>query len=202
MAEFFGFEINRKGKGTPRPSFVPDTEADGAGVIQTGGHFGIYLDAAGDNPDDRAKGGTRVVGARRPYRWWKQRACVEENAAWGRRVLTIEQRVKLCEVERILEERRTRQEEREEKEAASLRALTAELREMQREEQERRRGVLNSKVRLPLCVSGIFRTRTLGSGVSLNQLMCQGGCKTTRRTGRSPKATVMFLSARGCGWRK
>jgi hypothetical protein len=49
MAEFFGFEINRKGKGTPRPSFVPDTEADGAGVIQTGGHFGIYLDVDGDN---------------------------------------------------------------------------------------------------------------------------------------------------------
>ncbi len=49
MAEFFGFEINRKGEGTPRPSFVPDTEADGAGVIQTGGHFGVYLDVDGDN---------------------------------------------------------------------------------------------------------------------------------------------------------
>jgi hypothetical protein len=49
MAEFFGFEINRKGKGTPRPSFVPDTESDGAGVIQSGGHFGVYLDVDGDN---------------------------------------------------------------------------------------------------------------------------------------------------------
>ena len=49
MAEFFGFEINRKGnKATPRPSFVPDTESDGAGVIQTGGHFGVYLDIDGD----------------------------------------------------------------------------------------------------------------------------------------------------------
>ena len=34
MAEFFGFEINRKAsKKVERPSFVPDTEADGAGVI-------------------------------------------------------------------------------------------------------------------------------------------------------------------------
>ena len=48
MAEFFGFEINRKGNKTPRPSFVPDTEADGAGVIQSGGHFGVYLDVDGD----------------------------------------------------------------------------------------------------------------------------------------------------------
>ena len=48
MAEFFGFEINRAKKGTERPSFVPDTEADGAGVITTSGHFGIYLDVDGD----------------------------------------------------------------------------------------------------------------------------------------------------------
>jgi len=49
MAEFFGFEINRKSSNkTPRPSFVPDTEADGAGVIQSGGHFGVYLDQDGD----------------------------------------------------------------------------------------------------------------------------------------------------------
>jgi hypothetical protein len=49
MAEFFGFEINRKStKKAPRPSFVPDTESDGAGVIQSGGHFGVYLDQDGD----------------------------------------------------------------------------------------------------------------------------------------------------------
>ena len=49
MAEFFGFEINRKAsKKVERPSFVPDTEADGAGVIQSGGHFGVYLDVDGD----------------------------------------------------------------------------------------------------------------------------------------------------------
>ena len=48
MAEFFGFEINRKKKGPERPSFVPDTESDGAGVITTGGHFGVYLDLDGD----------------------------------------------------------------------------------------------------------------------------------------------------------
>ena len=49
MAEFFGFEIKRKGgKVSDRVSFVPDTEADGAGVISTGGHFGAYLDLDGD----------------------------------------------------------------------------------------------------------------------------------------------------------
>ena len=49
MAEFFGFEINRKGKKEPeRVSFVPDTESDGAGVIQSGGHFGQYIDVDGD----------------------------------------------------------------------------------------------------------------------------------------------------------
>ena len=49
MAEFFGFEINRKtNKKVERPSFVPDTESDGAGVIQSGGHFGVYLDQDAD----------------------------------------------------------------------------------------------------------------------------------------------------------
>ena len=49
MAEFFGFEIKRKGSKAPdRISFVPDTEEDGAGVISTSGHFGVYLDLAGD----------------------------------------------------------------------------------------------------------------------------------------------------------
>ena len=49
MAEFFGFEIKRTGSKKPDSiSFVPDTEADGAGVISTGGHFGAYLDLDGD----------------------------------------------------------------------------------------------------------------------------------------------------------
>jgi hypothetical protein len=49
MADFFGFEIKRKGNVEPiRPSFVPDTEEDGSGVIQAGGHFGAYLDLDGD----------------------------------------------------------------------------------------------------------------------------------------------------------
>ena len=50
MAEFFGFEINRKGKEKeiPKVSFVPDTEEDGAGVITSGGHFGAYIDQDGD----------------------------------------------------------------------------------------------------------------------------------------------------------
>ena len=49
MAEFFGFEIKRKGSAEPvRPSFVPRTDEDGAGVIQAGGHFGAYLDLDGD----------------------------------------------------------------------------------------------------------------------------------------------------------
>lgn len=48
MAEFFGFEINRKRKEPVRPSFVPRTDDDGAGVIQAGGHFGAYIDMDGD----------------------------------------------------------------------------------------------------------------------------------------------------------
>ena len=49
MADFFGFEIKRKGNEEPiRPSFVPDTDEDGSGVIQAGGHFGAYLDLDGD----------------------------------------------------------------------------------------------------------------------------------------------------------
>ena len=41
MADFFGFEINRKGKAALEPvSIVPTTDADGAGVINSGGHFG------------------------------------------------------------------------------------------------------------------------------------------------------------------
>ena len=50
MAEFFGFEIKRKGqeKEVPKVSFVPNTDEDGAGVISTGGHFGAYLDLDGD----------------------------------------------------------------------------------------------------------------------------------------------------------
>jgi hypothetical protein len=49
MAEFFGFEINRKNKEPVRPSFVPRVDSDdGAGVIQAGGHFGAYIDLDGD----------------------------------------------------------------------------------------------------------------------------------------------------------
>jgi len=45
MADFFGFEINRKSKEPVRPSFVPRVDTDdGAGVIQAGGHFGAYID--------------------------------------------------------------------------------------------------------------------------------------------------------------
>ena len=45
----FGFEIRRKSNKKPlRPSFVPKTEEDGAGIITTGGHFGAYLDVDGD----------------------------------------------------------------------------------------------------------------------------------------------------------
>ena len=41
MAELFGFEINRKDKRLPElPSFVPNTDDDGVGVINSGGHFG------------------------------------------------------------------------------------------------------------------------------------------------------------------
>ena len=49
MAEFFGFEINRKSsKVKELPSFVPKTDEDGSGVIQAGGHFGAYIDMDGD----------------------------------------------------------------------------------------------------------------------------------------------------------
>jgi hypothetical protein len=49
MAEFFGFEINRKGSKNAEPvSIVPSTDADGAGVINSGGHFGAYLDLDAD----------------------------------------------------------------------------------------------------------------------------------------------------------
>tara|TARA_B100000131_G_scaffold316730_1_gene357335 strand:+ start:5858 stop:7369 length:1512 start_codon:yes stop_codon:yes gene_type:complete len=53
MAEFFGFEINRKKDvekaATKKKSFVPRTDQDdGAGVIQAGGHFGAYIDVDGD----------------------------------------------------------------------------------------------------------------------------------------------------------
>ena len=50
MAELFGFEINRKGNKQPElPSFVPNTDEDGVGVISTGGHFGQYVDLDGDS---------------------------------------------------------------------------------------------------------------------------------------------------------
>ena len=48
MADFFGFEIKRKSEEPVRPSFVPNTDEDGTGVITTGGHFGAYLDLDGD----------------------------------------------------------------------------------------------------------------------------------------------------------
>ena len=49
MAEFFGFEINRKkGNKDNLVSIVPSTENDGAGVINSGGHFGQYLDQDAD----------------------------------------------------------------------------------------------------------------------------------------------------------
>tara|TARA_B110000091_G_scaffold12760_1_gene12306 strand:- start:1067 stop:2560 length:1494 start_codon:yes stop_codon:yes gene_type:complete len=50
MAEIFGFEINRKGnKPVELPSFVPDTDEDGVGVINSGGLQGQYVDIDGDS---------------------------------------------------------------------------------------------------------------------------------------------------------
>jgi len=54
MAELFGFEIKRKGEEPIRPSFVPETDEDGSGVINAGGHFGAYLDLDGDKSKDEA----------------------------------------------------------------------------------------------------------------------------------------------------
>ena len=59
MADLFGFEIKRKtDKQTiEKPSvktFVADTEADGAGVIKAGGHFGSYVDIDGDKAKNEA----------------------------------------------------------------------------------------------------------------------------------------------------
>tara|TARA_B100001093_G_scaffold341111_1_gene325861 strand:- start:651 stop:2123 length:1473 start_codon:yes stop_codon:yes gene_type:complete len=48
MADFFGFEIKRKGKAQDLVSIVPSTDSDGAGVINSGGHFGAYLDLDND----------------------------------------------------------------------------------------------------------------------------------------------------------
>ena len=48
--EMFGFEINRKGnKPVELPSFVPDTDEDGVGVINSGGLQGQYVDIDGDS---------------------------------------------------------------------------------------------------------------------------------------------------------
>ena len=47
MAEFFGFEIKRKGTEPKRVSFVPPND-DGVGqVVNAGGHFGQYIDMDG-----------------------------------------------------------------------------------------------------------------------------------------------------------
>ena len=56
MADFFGFEINRKGKAEAEPiSIVPSTDDDGAGVINSGGHFGAYLDLDADKANNEVE---------------------------------------------------------------------------------------------------------------------------------------------------
>ena len=35
-------------------------------------------------------------GNRRPYRWWKARACIEENNKWEKRLETFETRIIAC----------------------------------------------------------------------------------------------------------
>ena len=56
MAEFFGFEINRKtGKKAEPVSIVPSTDSDGAGVINSGGHFGAYLDMDNDKAQNEVE---------------------------------------------------------------------------------------------------------------------------------------------------
>ena len=57
MADFFGFEIKRKTKAPDLVSIVPRTDNDGAGVINTGGHFGAYLDMG----DDKAKNEVELI---------------------------------------------------------------------------------------------------------------------------------------------
>ena len=92
------------------------------------------FDAEEKHVASRPKCSASVVGARRPYRHWKKRARSEENKAWGRRVLTWGQRMKLCAVERALEERRAEKRAAEEEELAYVRALDAELRALKRED--------------------------------------------------------------------
>lgn len=56
MADFFGFEINRKGGKEAEPiSIVPSTDSDGAGVINSGGHFGAYLDLEADKAQNEVE---------------------------------------------------------------------------------------------------------------------------------------------------
>jgi len=56
MADFFGFEINRKGGKNAEPvSIVPSTDSDGAGVINSGGHFGAYLDLDADKAQNEVE---------------------------------------------------------------------------------------------------------------------------------------------------
>ncbi len=55
MADFFGFEIKRKTKAQDLVSIVPSTDNDGAGVINSGGHFGAYLDLDNDKAQNEVE---------------------------------------------------------------------------------------------------------------------------------------------------
>jgi len=55
MADFFGFEIKRKSKAQDFVSIVPSTDSDGAGVINSGGHFGAYLDLDNDKAQNEVE---------------------------------------------------------------------------------------------------------------------------------------------------
>ena len=43
--------------------------------------------------------GQAIAGPRRPYRWWRSRACLDENNVWGRRMVPWEVRVSQGETE-------------------------------------------------------------------------------------------------------
>ena len=47
-------------------------------------------------------------GVRKPYRHWRGRACVEENAAWGKRTLPWQTRVRQAVCEEVVERRKQR----------------------------------------------------------------------------------------------
>ena len=117
---------------------------------------------------------------RRPYRWWKGRACIEENNAWGKRLQSLDVRIALAICDEKKELLRSAIEER--NVDTTWDPIVAER--MKRERQERKAAMAVAKQERMKQEEEAHRCRVLADRdqFNLHEALFRVGCSPGERT--------------------